>query len=96
MRTLTDHLLEDQSREIGLEELVEAHHRTDDGGYSLDSLLTAAQTIPFLTESRVVVGRDMGAFSKKELVKPLLEYLSNPLSSTRLVLVWEKGPNLHR
>ena len=96
LRTLTDHLLEDQSREIGLEELVEAHHRTDDGGYSLDSLLTAAQTIPFLTESRVVVGRDMGAFSKKELVKPLLEYLSNPLSSTRLVLVWEKGPNLQR
>ena len=96
LRTLTDQLLEGESREIGLEELLESNHRTDEGVYSLEALLTAAQTVPFLTQTRVVVGRDMGAFSKKEMVKPLLEYLDNPLSTTRLVLVWEKGPSLQR
>ena len=96
LRSLTDQLLNGESREIGVEEVNEANHRADNGEYSLEALLTAAQTIPFLTDSRVVVGRDMGAFSKKDMIGPLLEYLENPLDTTRLVLVWEKGPQQQR
>ena len=83
LRSLTDELLNGESREIGVEEVNEANHRADNGEYSLEALLTAAQTIPFLTDSRVVVGRDMGAFSKKDMIGPLLEYLENPLDTTR-------------
>ncbi len=96
LRALTERLLNGESRDIGMEEVSELGHRTEDGEYSLEALLTAAQTIPFLTHSRVVVGRDMGAFSKKQMVAPLIEYLENPLESTRLILVWEKGPNQQR
>tara|TARA_B100000686_G_C16778846_1_gene970405 strand:+ start:520 stop:1533 length:1014 start_codon:yes stop_codon:yes gene_type:complete len=96
LRSLTDDLLEGETREIGLEEITESDHLTDAGEYSLEALLSAAQTIPFLTRLRVVVGRDMGAFSKKEMVEPLLKYLGDPLTSTKLVLVWEKGPSIQR
>ena len=96
LKDLTEQLLKGENRDLAIEEVNEVNHRDESGEYSLDSLLTAAQTIPFLTDSRVVVGRHMGAFSKKQMIEPLLGYLEAPLETTRLVLVWEKGPSQQR
>ena len=86
----------EQDRSIALEEVTDDGHRNEEGEYSLDTLLASAQTVPFLSDKRVVVRRDLGRFSKKDTIEPLLTYLENPLSTTRLVLVWEKGPTLQR
>ena len=74
-----------------VEELLEDHYRTDDDSFVINRLVDAAQTPPFLTERRVVVGRHMGRFSKGADVEPLVAYLQEPLPSTDLVLVWERG-----
>ena len=73
------------------EELTEDQYRQDDDSFSISRLVDAAQTPPFLTERRVVVGRHLGRFSKAADVEPLIGYLAAPLPSTDLVLVWEKG-----
>jgi len=54
-------------------------------------LVDAAQTPPFLTDRRVVVGRDIEMFTKAAQVAPLVDYLADPLPSTSLVLVWSGG-----
>lgn len=54
--------------------------------YELRVVADAAQTMPFLTDKRVVVARDVGRFTADELT-PLLNYLANPLETTELVLV---------
>lgn len=53
-------------------------------------LVDAAQTAPFLTDRRVVVGRNAAVFGTKDAVGPLVGYLADPLPTTSLVLVWEK------
>ena len=58
---------------------------------SIVPLVDAAQTPPFLTDRRVVVGRDMEMFTKGEHVAPLVAYLDDPLPTTALVLVWPTG-----
>jgi DNA polymerase-3 subunit delta len=58
----------------------------DGDEYELRVIVDAAQTMPFLTEKRVVVAREIGRFTTDELT-PLLGYLDNPLESTDLVLV---------
>lgn len=65
----------------------------DEGEPSIGPLVDAAQTMPFLTDRRVVVGRGLGRFTTKESVAPLVAYLEDPLPSTVLVLVWEKAPD---
>ena len=57
----------------------------------LGAAIDAAQTIPFLTDRRIVVVRRFGRFSKGEEVAELVNYLADPLESTSLVLVWEKA-----
>jgi DNA polymerase-3 subunit delta len=54
-------------------------------------LVDAAQTPPFLTDRRVVVGRDIELFTKAAQVAPLVDYLADPLPTTSLVLVWSGG-----
>jgi len=54
--------------------------------YELREVADAAQTMPFLTDRRVVVARDVGRFNADDLA-PILQYLDNPLESTDLVLV---------
>ena len=54
--------------------------------YEAPAVVDAAQTPPFLTESRVVVARGVGRFSADELA-PLVSYVADPLPSTELVLV---------
>lgn len=93
---LVDALVGDADRSLVVEELNELSYRTDDGEYSIAPLVDAAQTPPFLTEFRVVVGREVGRFSKADDVQALVSYLDDPLPTTHLVLAWEKGPELQR
>ena len=60
----------------------------DFGGedYELRAVVVAAQTMPFLTDKRVVVARDIGRFNADD-VTPLVAYIGDPLSTTDLVLV---------
>lgn len=54
--------------------------------YEIRSVVDAAQTMPFLTDRRVVVARGVGRFNA-EHVAALVAYLDSPLDSTDLVLV---------
>ncbi len=63
---------------------------SDAGEASVAPLVEAAQTPPFLTDRRVVVGRDLDLFTRAEQVAPLVAYLDDPLPTTSLVLV--SGP----
>lgn len=58
---------------------------------TLGAAVDAAQTIPFLTDRRIVVVRRFGRFSKNEQVAGLVDYLADPLTSSVVVLVWEKS-----
>ena len=58
--------------------------------YELADLVDAAQTLPFLTERRVVLGWGIHRFKAAELA-PLVAYLADPLESTDLVLVFQEG-----
>ena len=88
-------LVGDGDRSLMVAELTEAAYLEDDD-YHIAPLVDAAQTPPFLTERRVVVGREIGRFSTVDSLTPLLGYLENPLETTDVVLVWEKGPALQR
>lgn len=80
--------------DIGLtvEEVGSDRYQSSDASTpSLDVLVDAAQTPPFLTERRVVVGRDLEVFTRAEQVAPLVAYLRDPLPTTSLVLVWAAG-----
>lgn len=74
-----------------VEELTEEQYRMEDDSFAITRLVDGAQTPPFLTDRRVVVGRHLGRFSKAADVEALVAYLASPLPSTDLVLVWEKG-----
>jgi len=54
--------------------------------YELRAVVDAAQTMPFLTDKRLVVARDIGRFTADD-VSPLVAYLNDPLPSTDLVMV---------
>jgi DNA polymerase-3 subunit delta len=58
----------------------------DGDEYEVRMVVDAAQTPPFLTESRVVIARGVGRFGGDD-VAPLVAYLGDPLPSTELVLV---------
>lgn len=92
LKRLVDELVGDADRTLMVEEVTEAGY-TSDGSAEADlvPLLTAAQTPPFLTERRVVVGRNMGLFTRGEQVEGLVRWLESPTPSTDLILVWEKG-----
>ena len=54
--------------------------------YELRSVVDAAQTAPFLTDTRIVVARGVGRFNTDD-VASLVAYLADPLPSTELVLL---------
>ncbi|MGB5756004.1 MAG: hypothetical protein WBM50_03745 [Acidimicrobiales bacterium] len=88
-------LVGDGDRSLMVEEVTEDHY--DDGDdLTLAPLITAAQTMPFLTERRIIVGRQLSLFSKATTVLPLIELLAAPPETSDLVLVWEKGSNANR
>lgn len=88
--TLVRELVGTGDRSLMVEELDEDSYRTDDG-FDLARLLDAAQTPPFLTERRVVVSRHAGRFGKADEWAGFIAYLADPLPTTHVVLVWEKG-----
>lgn len=91
VRLLVDDLVGDGDRALMVEE-IEVGAGTGDGGVDpLLALVDAAQTPPFLTEFRVVLGRIVDKRERNELVQPLVDYLVDPLPSTVLVLEWRGG-----
>jgi DNA polymerase-3 subunit delta len=89
VRLLVDDLVGDEDRSLMVEE-VDVGAATDDGDPLL-ALVDAAQTPPFLTEQRVVLGRFTDKRERNDLVQPLVDYLVDPLPSTLLVLEWRAG-----
>jgi DNA polymerase-3 subunit delta len=88
---LVHSLVGDEDRALMVDEVDASRFEHDDGA-DLGPLVDAAQTPPFLTDRRVVVGRHLGLFGTKDDVAPLVDYLSSPLPTTTLVLVWERPP----
>jgi len=93
---LVDRLVGGGDRSLMVEEIDEQRYLDDAGTPRLTRLIDAAQTPPFLTEHRVVIGRALGRFSSVADIAPLVTYLGAPLDSTHLVLVWEKGADQQR
>jgi DNA polymerase-3 subunit delta len=91
VRRIVAELVGDGDRALMVEELDESRYLGDDGAH-ISPLVDAAQTPPFLTDRRVVVGRHLARFTTAESVAPLVAYLDDPLPTTSLVLVWDKGP----
>jgi DNA polymerase-3 subunit delta len=83
-------------RSLMVEEVGEAQYAPDGGEPELTALVNAAHTPPFLTERRVVVGRHLAMFTRGEQVAGLIGWIESPLSTTDVVLVWEKGSNTQR
>jgi DNA polymerase-3 subunit delta len=82
---LVDQLVAGEDRSLLVDEFAGAD-------YELAAAIDAAQTLPFLTDRRIVVARHVGRFGNAESQAPLLAYLEEPLDTTALVLVWEKSP----
>ena len=79
-----------EDRSFVVEE-VEVGATDDDGRDPILTLVDAAQTPPFLTEFRVVLGRIVDKRERNDQVTALVDYLTDPLPSTRLVLEWRSG-----
>ncbi len=88
-------LVGDGDRGLMVEEVTEANYG-EGSELTMASLITAAQTMPFLTDRRVVVGRHLTMFSTAASVLPLIELLAAPPETTDLVLVWEKASTTNR
>ncbi len=89
--TAIDDLVGEGDRSLMLELLTEIDYRNDEGLWESAKVLDAARTPPFLTERRVVVGRHMSRFSRKDDYGPIVDLLGGPLETTDLILVWERG-----
>jgi DNA polymerase-3 subunit delta len=95
VRAAAKEALGDQQADFALAELIERDYQVDDD-YSIAPLVDAAQTPPMLTDRRVVIGHHLARFSTGDTVEPLVGYLSNPLDTTHLILVWSRGPALNK
>jgi DNA polymerase III subunit delta len=91
-RELIHRLLGDVDAGLAVDEIAGDRFQPSDGSEpSIAPLVQAAQTPPFLTDRRVVVGRDLEVFTRAEQVAPLVAYVEDPLPTTSLVLVWAQG-----
>ena len=83
VRDALEELVGTQDRSLVLEEL---------GGeeYTIEQVADAVQTPPLLTDRRVVVVRGFNRFKVDEL-KPLIELLNDPPTTTDLVIEWGGG-----
>lgn len=91
LKAALDELVGDGDRSLLVDEVDDERYLTGDVAH-ISPLVDAAQTPPFLTERRIVVGRHLARFTTAESVAPLVAYLADPLPTTSLVLVWDKGP----
>ena len=94
--SLTNRLLEGEDKSLVVEELTESQYESESGLYSIESLVNAAQTVPFLTERRIIIGRHFARFHRLEELGSLIDYFEDIIETNFLILVWEKGPNLQR
>lgn len=93
VRALVDELLAGEDRTLAVEEFVVPGRTATEGELSgaeariatVDGVLNAACTLPFMTAQRVVVVRDIGNLTKDEAA-PLVEYLASETDTTELVL----------
>jgi DNA polymerase-3 subunit delta len=91
-RELIHRLLGDVDAGLAVDEIGRDRFQPSDGSEpSIAPLVQAAQTPPFLTDRRIVVGRELEVFTRSEQVAPLVAYLEDPLPTTSLVLVWAQG-----
>lgn len=95
VQTAVADLVGDGDRSLMVEEITEEQF-IESGEPTLAALVTAAQTMPFLTDRRVVVGRHLTLFSKAATVLPLIELLASPPETSDLVLVWERASTTNR
>jgi DNA polymerase-3 subunit delta len=91
VRRAVDELVGDGDRSLLVDEVDDERFLLGDPPH-ISPLVDAAQTPPFLTDRRIVVGRHLGRFTTTDSVAPLVAYLADPLPTTSLVLVWDKGP----
>lgn len=77
---LVDELVGDGDASLMVAEL-------DSDDYEMRELVDAAQTPPFLTDRRIVVGHGLNRFTKDDYTG-LVAYLADPLDTTVLVLEW--------
>ena len=91
VRGIVTEALGDEDRSLALQQLDEAGLRHPDGGWHLAPLVDAAQTEPFLTSRRVVVGRHLARFARAGDCDGLVRLLEALPATTHLVLVWERG-----
>jgi DNA polymerase-3 subunit delta len=93
---LVDRLVGDDDRSLLVDELSAADLQGDDAAADAFPIVSAAQTPPFLTDRRIVVVREAGVLSSTASAQPLIDYLADPLETSVLVIVWEKGPRQQR
>ncbi|MEY2447111.1 MAG: polymerase subunit delta [Acidimicrobiaceae bacterium] len=87
---LVDALVGDGDRSLMVEDLEITGESKDDRAAQLAALVDAAQTPPFLTPRRIVVGRGIHAAKADEL-SALSAVVAEPLPEVFLVLTWESG-----
>ncbi len=87
---LVDELIGDADRSLAVEEVEVTSDSADERAAQLRVLVDAAQTPPFLTDRRVVVGRGLHTAKADELTG-LAEVVGSPLEGIYLVLTWESG-----
>lgn len=83
-------LVGDGDRSLMVDELDAGRYLDSSENLSIGPLVDSAQTPPFLTDRRIVVGRQLGSFTTAKQLTSLLEYLADPLDTTTVVLVWER------
>ncbi|HEX4820034.1 MAG TPA: DNA polymerase III subunit delta [Acidimicrobiales bacterium] len=87
---LVDGLVGDEDRSLLLEEVEVSAENKDDRAAQLAALVDAAQTPPFLTPRRIVVGRGLHSAKADELTG-LTGVVAEPLPDVFIVLTWESG-----
>jgi DNA polymerase-3 subunit delta len=87
---IVDALVADGDRSLTVEEVDVSGENKEDRAPQLAALIDAAQTPPFLTPRRVVVGRGLHAAKADELTG-LTAVVTEPLGDVYLVLTWETG-----
>lgn len=83
LTSLVNELVGDGDRSMLVDEL-----SGDD--YTVEHVVDAAQTLPFLTDRRIVVARGFDRFVTAE-VGPLVSYLEAPLSTSTVIIEWTSG-----
>lgn len=82
-------LLEEQDASMTVTRFSSAEYNSPESDTSIYPLTEACVTPPMFSPFRVIVARDLAVFNSAE-IQPLLDYLEKPLTSTKLLLVWEK------